>query len=216
MLSMVEHFTATSPSSSFRSLGGRLFEKWDSSGQILFFIRFRPTFQFYSWWAGLGVVIRNAQEVGRVIPHLLLRTAEAEAILCGFELSHRLNLRKIYIESDSQEWITNLKNQKYSGDWTIYPLIRMIRKKQSEFSEVHWNWVPREANSAAASLADREVGLQCWVDRPPPSLLRVLTADGLPGPPTHLGLSFDFCLLSFSFPFGVFSLSYLVCIGTVQ
>lgn len=61
----------------------------------------------------------------------------------------------------------------------------MIRKKQSEFSEVHWNWVPREANSAAASLADREVGLQCWVDRPPPSLLRVLTADGLPGPPTQ-------------------------------
>lgn len=89
--------------------------------------------------------------------------------------------------------LTNLKNRKYSGDWTIYPLIRMIRKKQSEFSEVHWNWVPREANSAAASLADREVGLQCWVDRPPPSLLRVLTADGLPGPPTHLGLSFYFC-----------------------
>jgi len=164
MLCMVEHFTATSPSSSFRSLGGRLFEKWDSSGQILFFICFRPAFQFYSWWAGLGVVIRGSWEgyLSLAAPHSWSRSYT----------------------------LTNLKNRKYSGDWTIYPLIRMIRKKQSEFSEVHWNWVPREANSAAAS---REVGLQCWVDRPPPSLLRVLTADGLPGPPTHLGLSFYFC-----------------------
>ncbi|XP_016649789.1 PREDICTED: uncharacterized protein LOC103333053 [Prunus mume] len=56
----------------------------------------------------------------------------------------------------------------------------------SSFEEVIWSWVPRSANRAAhaaASIGNRAMELQSWVDRPPLSLVGVLTSDGLPCPP---------------------------------
>ncbi|PRQ38362.1 putative ribonuclease H-like domain-containing protein [Rosa chinensis] len=69
---------------------------------------------------------------------------------------------------------------------STYPLIEEIRRKSLQFSEIYWDWIPREANTVAhtaASLAKGTVGLNRWANTPPPSLLRVLKIDGLPCPP---------------------------------
>ncbi|PRQ46474.1 hypothetical protein RchiOBHm_Chr2g0089441 [Rosa chinensis] len=90
------------------------------------------------------------------------------------------------MESDSLEVISCINNPISKCNWKIFPLLKEIRQKALLFANARWEWIPRKANAAAhltASLAKKEVGLQRWVDRPPPSLLRVLRSDGLPGPP---------------------------------
>ncbi|KAL6184757.1 hypothetical protein ACLB2K_046157 [Fragaria x ananassa] len=68
-------------------------------------------------------------------------------------------------------------------NWTIYPLIAVIRHRSLNFAGVHWSWISYEGNYAShgvASLANLRVGRQRWANRPPPSILHVLSFDGLP------------------------------------
>ncbi|KAK9926537.1 hypothetical protein M0R45_023762 [Rubus argutus] len=141
--------------------------------------------------AGLGSVIRDSTSsllggLARPTSCGSALIAESKAILEGVKLAKDLEVRKLVVETDSKVIIDNLRNPSTSEDWRICPIIRSIRKLSSSFSDIRWEWIPREANRAAhiaASLAIGAVGLSRWATQPPLPLVRVLRNDGLPCPP---------------------------------
>ncbi|XP_062014039.1 uncharacterized protein LOC133730473 [Rosa rugosa] len=140
---------------------------------------------------GLGVVIRNETGLSicgasQSVTSGSVEIAEAQAVLLGVNLAVENHLKKVRIQSDSQVVISDLITTTAHGNWKIFPIIDEIHKRSKFFKDITWEWIPQEANMAAhtaASLAKSRVGLNRWVDRPPPSLSLVLRNDGLPCPP---------------------------------
>lgn len=99
------------------------------------------------------------------------------------DLALELTHSSVIFESDCLALINHLNCLSYAIDWTIFPLLREIRRKAVCFSHIKWNWVPKEVNCAAhcaASLAMQMVDLKRWASVPLPSLTGVLLNDGLP------------------------------------
>ncbi|XP_024178414.1 uncharacterized protein LOC112184388 [Rosa chinensis] len=145
--------------------------------------------------AGIGIIIRNSNgelHCGAASPAHCGSIAEAEAfaILQGVSLAVTTNLRKVIIESDAKEVISDLREVGRRKNWRTYPILEQIRKKASSLEDCKWEWIPREANRVAhnaASLANGSVGPLRWATQPPPSLTLVLRNDGLPCPPMAEG-----------------------------
>lgn len=137
---------------------------------------------------GIGVIVRDchANFIAAEAKVDLCNSAlivQAKALLSGLDLGHQPQLSYIcIIESDSQVLVTEIQSSK-CRNWTIYPLIAVIRHRSLNFAGVHWSWISYEGNYAShgvASLANLRVGRQRWANRPPPSILHVLSFDGLP------------------------------------
>ncbi|CAL8989788.1 unnamed protein product [Prunus brigantina] len=113
-------------------------------------------------------------------------SAEAAAALCAVHLAKNRGFMKVILETDCKVLFDGISGNHENNSWAILPLIDEIQDVVSTFEEVIWSWVPRSANRAAhaaASIGNRAMELQSWVDRPPLSLVGVLTSDGLPCPP---------------------------------
>lgn len=88
-------------------------------------------------------------------------------------------------DTDSRDIIDSVCKKNHKVPWKIFHTLKEIRRRAHIFSSVHWSWKPRvtnEAAHAAAALANSRVKTLCWVTQPPPSLVGILTTDGLPGP----------------------------------
>jgi hypothetical protein len=73
-------------------------------------------------------------------------------------------------------------------DWRTSPAIARIRNAPPPLRPISWSWIPRKANCAAhhvASLSARKTCPDVWIDRPPSSLVHILSRDGLPCPPPN-------------------------------
>ncbi|BFG21667.1 hypothetical protein CerSpe_079410 [Prunus speciosa] len=141
--------------------------------------------------AGLGVMIRDSEGLlcggsaeGIICPSVLL--AEAKAALGGLKLALDSNYRKVNMETDSLVLKAGVDRKYGNRAWEILPIILEIRRMEALFDAVEWSWIPRKKNRAAhaaASFGTRAVHRVTWLDQPPPSLMGVLTSDGLPCPP---------------------------------
>ncbi|VVA33995.1 PREDICTED: reverse mRNAase [Prunus dulcis] len=112
--------------------------------------------------------------------------SQAAAALCALHLAKNRGCLKVILETDCKVLIDGITGNHGNNSWAILPLIDEIHVVVSNFEEVTWSWVPRSANRtshAATSIGNRAMELQSWVDRPPLSLVGVLTSDGLPCPP---------------------------------
>ncbi|CAN6691397.1 unnamed protein product [Malus baccata var. baccata] len=111
--------------------------------------------------------------------------AESFAILRGCELGASLGFSSVIIESDSLQAISCLNGSLENGSWEAFPILARAQRLGSAFQNCRWSWVPRSANLAADVLASADFTEMCdfvWVDRPPSSLVYVLSNDGLPCP----------------------------------
>ncbi|KAM1037304.1 hypothetical protein ACFX2C_032125 [Malus domestica] len=111
--------------------------------------------------------------------------AESFAILRGCELGASLGFSSVLIESDSLQAISYLNGSLENGSWEAFPILARAQRLGSAFQNCRWSWVPRSANLAADVLASADFTEMCdfvWVDRPPSSLVHVLSNDGLPCP----------------------------------
>nr|XP_028964583.1 uncharacterized protein LOC114827108 [Malus domestica] len=111
--------------------------------------------------------------------------AESFAILRGCELGASLGFSSVIIESDSLQAISYLNGSLENGSWEAFPILARAQRLGSAFQNCRWSWVPRSANLAADVLASADVTEMCdfvWVDKPPSSLVHVLSNDGLPCP----------------------------------
>ncbi|XP_021820430.1 uncharacterized protein LOC110762133 [Prunus avium] len=141
--------------------------------------------------AGLGIIIRNHMgdfKYGKVLKTTTgsVEIAEAQAIIEVLSFALENGITHVYVESDSKKVMDNCAGNIAKGDWGIYPSLCRIQDLKSKFSAVRWAWIPREANAvadAAAAIAFGGMGTEVWVDRPPSSLVHVLSRDGLPCPP---------------------------------
>ncbi|XP_021833605.1 uncharacterized protein LOC110773395 [Prunus avium] len=141
--------------------------------------------------AGVGCVIRNSNGdllggESRINVRSAPIEAEAEAVLSGLHLAKEQGHHDVVLECDSQVVVQSLRDRKRAIPWKIYPFIQAIRRLVSWFSSIHWTWIPRTANKAAhvaATIANLRVRHLRWASQPPPSLVLVLSRDGLPGPP---------------------------------
>lgn len=144
--------------------------------------------------AGIGVVIRDhaGSFVAPHSQHCVLPSAaavEAKAAVVGLMLASSLGIQNIILESDSQVLISSLNCMPDVCDWRIFPFLDEIRRLRSSFNQCSWGWICREANGAAdaaAKLAKWRLCFCNWVDTSPPSLVSVLSRDGLPAPPPPL------------------------------
>ncbi|XP_050379568.1 uncharacterized protein LOC126796898 [Argentina anserina] len=111
--------------------------------------------------------------------------AEARASLEAVELSERIPHVPILLESDSKYLVDSINNISSNCHWRIAPIISKIKNDITLLHRSTWFWVPREANPAADLVALLVVQKKCsdvWIDRPPSSLVFVLSRDGLPYP----------------------------------
>ncbi|KAL6191765.1 hypothetical protein ACLB2K_038154 [Fragaria x ananassa] len=112
--------------------------------------------------------------------------AEATAAAVAIEVAKCLPPSPIILESDSKALVDQINNSKFPCNWKIAPVVTMIRNSVTLNPRMEWFWVSRKANSAAdlvASLVVRKKCPEVWIDRPPSSLVCVLSCDGLPCPP---------------------------------
>ncbi|KAM2061355.1 hypothetical protein FF2_045907 [Malus domestica] len=141
---------------------------------------------------GVGVVIRNSS--GELIcgessflKRASVEEVEAEAVLTGMKLASTKNFQHVMIESDSIVVIEAINCPSHSKIWRIYPIIVEIRRLASHFSSVTLTWTSRSSNRAAhlvAALGNSRVRHFQWASMPPPSLVLVLSHDGLLCPPS--------------------------------
>ncbi|CAB4284749.1 unnamed protein product [Prunus armeniaca] len=81
------------------------------------------------------------------------------------------------MESESKVLVDRVAGNIHNGAWNIAPILEEVNTLSSSFSEVCWKWAPRSVNRAAhlaAKIGSRAVEPECWVERPPPSLVGVL------------------------------------------
>ncbi|CAL2264584.1 unnamed protein product [Prunus armeniaca] len=124
---------------------------------------------------GIGIIIRNHHgefKSGKVCwtTSMSVVDAEARAVIEGLSFAADQGYSHIWVESDSKPSSIAV--------WGKLP-------RGPGNSILHWD-IPREANvvaDAAAAIAIRGMGTEVWVDRPPSSLVHVLSRDGLPCPP---------------------------------
>ncbi|KAL6204059.1 hypothetical protein ACLB2K_021329 [Fragaria x ananassa] len=122
---------------------------------------------------------------------LLCRTGsvlEAEATVgaVAIDVAKRIHSSPIILELDLKTLVDNINISSSACDWRIAPIVSMIRNSITSNPCLAWFWIPRKANSAAdlvASLVVRRKCLEVWIDRPPSSLVHVLSHNGLPCPP---------------------------------
>ncbi|CAL9007008.1 unnamed protein product [Prunus brigantina] len=141
--------------------------------------------------AGLGVILRNSDGAfcgglaeGKVCQSAL--AAEADAALSGLNLAMSLRHRKVMMETDSLALKSGIAGNYGNRAWSILPILLEIRRMESLFDSVEWCWIPRSKNRVAhlaASIGIGAVHRETWLNQPPPSLVRVLSSDGLPCPP---------------------------------
>ncbi|XP_004301407.1 PREDICTED: putative ribonuclease H protein At1g65750-like [Fragaria vesca subsp. vesca] len=137
--------------------------------------------------AGLRVVVRN--------PHGSLINgssqcccassaieAEAQAAVTALSLAKKYSHLPTQIESDCQELVNIINGVDLGKNWRISPLIAQLQRAPPPSRPIDWSWIPRKANCAAhhvASLSVRKTCPDVWIDRPPSSLVHILSRDGL-------------------------------------
>ncbi|CAL2231021.1 unnamed protein product [Prunus armeniaca] len=139
---------------------------WCAPPNLFLKLNVDASWQNASGLAGLGIIIKNHKgefKFGKVLKTIngSVEIAEAQAIIEGLSFALENGITHVCVESDSRK---DLK---------------------SKFSAVRWTWIPREANvvaDPAVAIAVGGMGTEVWVDRPPSSLVRVLSRDGLPCP----------------------------------
>ncbi|CAL2228879.1 unnamed protein product [Prunus armeniaca] len=141
--------------------------------------------------AGLGVIIRNSAGAfsgglaeGKVCQSAI--AAEADAVLSGLKLAPSLRHRKVMKKTDSLVVKSGIAENYGNRAWSILPILLEIRRMEGLFDSVEWSWIPRVKNRAAHMAASIRIGAvhrETCLNQPPPSLVRVLSSDGLPCPP---------------------------------
>ena len=111
--------------------------------------------------------------------------AEARPALTAVTLANKFHHVPIIFESDSKVLVDCISMNDSAQNWKIAPIISKINHSTTLNGRAVWLWVHREANSAADLVASLVVRKKCpvvWIDRPPSSLVGVLSRDGLPCP----------------------------------
>ncbi|BFG24380.1 hypothetical protein CerSpe_106540 [Prunus speciosa] len=140
--------------------------------------------------ARTGCVIRDyrGHSLGGESDLSILSSSEetgAMAVLKGLNLAANFGHQNIMLESDAMSVVECITKKRKKASWKIFPIISAIWRKTHDFQYIHWNWVPRMANQAAhaaAKVANARVSNVRWMSQPPPSLVSVLSRDGLPCP----------------------------------
>ncbi|XP_068323307.1 uncharacterized protein [Pyrus communis] len=140
--------------------------------------------------AGLGIVIRDCGGIllGGEHCHLLrsyVEETEVGAAFAGLVLANDMGLENIMVKSDSKVFVDSVMKKSIRSMWRICPIMEEIWRLSSSFTQVRWKRIHRETNKAAheaASLGIKRVCRQRWATQPPPSLVLVLSKDGLPCP----------------------------------
>ncbi|BFG30815.1 hypothetical protein CerSpe_170890 [Prunus speciosa] len=149
------------------------------------------SWKYGSAMAGVGVIIRKIAGscIGGLTAQVRAQSplmAEVLALKHGLLRAKELNLVNVVVESDSQVAISSVQRDISSCNWELYPILKDIRFLKAYFTNLNWTWVPREVNRSAdavASLARKGMCLESWLERPPSSLVHILSRDGLPCPP---------------------------------
>ncbi|KAL6228202.1 hypothetical protein ACLB2K_002156 [Fragaria x ananassa] len=167
-------------------------EHWKPPSQGHIKINFDATWAMDTHLVGIGVVARNYH--GDLIDgaHTTCQAgsaleAEARAGIEACSLAEKLTPFPIIIESDSKCLIDAINSPSNCNIWSIYPAVAKIKNSPSFRQRFVWSWISRKANSAADHLASLTVRRMCpdvWIDRPPSSLVGILSRDGLPCPPS--------------------------------
>ncbi|KAI5324646.1 hypothetical protein L3X38_033719 [Prunus dulcis] len=111
--------------------------------------------------------------------------AEADAILSGLKLALSSRHRKVMMETDSLVVKSRISGNYGNRACSILPILLEIQRMEALFDYVEWCWIPRNKNCAAhmaASIGIGAVHRVTWLNQPPPSLVCVLSFDGLPCP----------------------------------
>ncbi|OMO66681.1 Thioesterase superfamily [Corchorus olitorius] len=137
--------------------------------------------------AAIGIVIRDYQ--GQLVDRLGKKVQADEALMTkalavreGLKLAARKNFSRVIVENDSAGVVQDLTGSLGTSAWKTAPVVRETVKL---FADLKVSLVKRQANGAADWVArqhNMEMDLSDWINRPPSSLVFILSKDGLPCP----------------------------------
>ena len=109
--------------------------------------------------AGVGCILNdeNGKWVAKLavpLPPTSNNVVEFEALEKGLQLSHKLKLRKIHIEGDSQVVLNAIRHKK-TPNWILNSKLQEVLILLEQFEEVNISHIYREGNLLADELANK-------------------------------------------------------------
>lgn len=112
-----------------------------------------------------GVVARERGYIGEG-DGVTNNVAEYTALVEALEFARdELDVDALHVHGDSQLVVRQLTGQYDVNSRRLRPLWRDARRLCDDFDDVHFQWVPREANEKADVLAEREYEERAYADR---------------------------------------------------
>ncbi len=108
--------------------------------------------------SGAGIVIKDGEKtIKEIKKYLGIKTnnqAEYEALILALIEAHNLSLKKVRIHTDSQLLANHINGLWKVRHDNIKPLYKKAMKYLDRFDEFSINYIPRELNKEADSLAN--------------------------------------------------------------
>ena len=114
--------------------------------------------------SAIGVVIKDRQgqtitRISQGIGHSTNNQAEYKAIITALKEAIRLGARQVNLNSDSELVVRQLKGRYRVKNAALKPLCQQVKQLQSHLESFTINYIPREQNREADSLANAALKL---------------------------------------------------------
>ena len=114
--------------------------------------------------SAIGVVIKDQQgqtitRISQGIGHSTNNQAEYKAIITALKEAIRLGARQVNLNSDSELVVRQLKGRYRVKNAALKPLCQQVKQLQSHLESFTINYIPREQNREADSLANAALKL---------------------------------------------------------
>ena len=112
--------------------------------------------------SGIGIAVYNKDdeifdEISHYIGTKTNNEAEYTAVIRALEYMKHRNIKDANIFCDSQLLVRQLKGEYKVKAHTLIPLHKQVKKLIDELEDVKFQWIKREENSHADSLANKAI-----------------------------------------------------------
>jgi len=109
--------------------------------------------------SAIGAIIKDTQgktivHISKVIGYTTNNQAEYRAIIAALEEALRLGARQVELNSDSEFVVRQLSGRYRVKKAALKPLYQQVKQLQGRLESITINYIPREQNKEADSLAN--------------------------------------------------------------
>lgn len=114
--------------------------------------------------SGIGVIINDEKEknifqISEYIGKTTNNIAEYTALIYALKVVKKYKPKQVRFYLDSQLLVNQINGLYRAKDKNLFKLLQQVRKLSSNFSQVEFQYIPREENKLADKLANKAINL---------------------------------------------------------